>query len=57
MQVVQAAKLLGLPVLFAEGGVQEVDPFLPALDFGSIEAPLLELFRNLFPFLGAELRV
>lgn len=57
MEVVQAAEFIGFPVLFVEGGVKEVDPFLPAFDFRAIEALALKFFGDLFPFLGAELRV
>ena len=55
VQVVESAEFPVLPLGLFDAGVEEVDPFLPALYFRTVETIGPEGLRNPLPFLGAEL--
>lgn len=57
MNIVQFPQLPLLPLLAIDIRVDEVYPFLPALDFCAVEASFPKLFCDSFPALGGELRV
>lgn len=57
MNLVQFPQFPLLPFLAIDIRIDEVYPFLSALDFGSVEASFPKLFCDSFPALGGELRV
>jgi hypothetical protein len=57
MNFIQFFQFPLFPLSSVDCWVQEVDPFLAALDLGAFKTPLLELFSYSFPSFGGELWV
>jgi hypothetical protein len=57
MNLVELPQLPILPLLAVDLGIQEVDPLLPALSFGSVKAPAAKLLSNPLPAFGGKLGV